>query len=101
MCKTDSRKYRGQTGRSIYERTKEEMRDWKNQCEHSPLWRHSELYHEGKDFELEVKITDRSFGKPSKRMIAESVLIEQLGKDETMNSKKEWTYVKLNKLQVR
>lgn len=101
MCKADSRKYRGQTGRSIYERFKEEVRDWKNKSENSPLWRHSELYHEGQDFELDVKIIDRSFGKPSRRMIAESILIEQLGREETMNSKKEWTYVKLNKVQVR
>jgi hypothetical protein len=100
MCKTDKRKYRGQTGRSVYERTKEELRDWKNKSDHSPLWRHSELYHDGQEFELEVSVTDKSFGKPSRRMIVESVMIEQLGKEETMNSKKEWTYVKLNKVQV-
>ena len=100
MCKADSRKYRGQTGRSVYERVKEEEKDWKNRSENSPLWRHSELYHQGEDFELEVKITDRSFGRPSRRMITESVLIEQLRADETMNSKKEWSYAKLNKVHV-
>ena len=29
-CKEDWRKYRGQTGRSTYERLKEEMKDWRN-----------------------------------------------------------------------
>ena len=45
-------------------------------------------------------MTDKSFGKASRRMIAESVLIEQLSEKETMNSKKEWSYVKLNKVKV-
>ena len=100
MCKTDKRKYRGQTGRSAYERTKEEVHGWRNKCDGNPLWRHSELYHGGGDFDLELKLTDKSFGKPSRRMIAESVLIEQLSKEEIMNSKKEWSYVKLNKVSI-
>ena len=84
----------------MYERLKEEMKDWNNKSENSPLWRHAELYHQGEVFELEVKLTDKSFGKPSRRMIAESVLIEQLRPEETMNSKKEWSYVRLNKVHV-
>ena len=76
------------------------MRDWKNKSDNSPLWRHSELYHDGQEFELEVQVTDKSLEKSSRRMIVEPVMIEQLGREETMNSKKEWTYVKLNKVQV-
>ena len=38
-CKQDDRKYRGQTGRSVYERVKEEVRDWRGRSEKSPLWR--------------------------------------------------------------
>ena len=49
---------------------------------------------------MEVKITDKSFGKPSRRMITEAVMIEGLRDEETMNSKQEWTYVKLNKVHV-
>ena len=100
MCKADGRKYRGQTGRSVYERVKEEIRDWKGKSERSPLWRHSVVYHEGRDFNLDVRVTDKSFGKPSRRMISESVVIENLKDSETMNSKREWTYVKLNKVHV-
>ena len=58
------------------------------------------LYHEGQDFDLDVRVTDKSFGKPSRRMISESVVIENLKDSETMNSKREWTYVKLNKVHV-
>ena len=100
MCKIYHKKYRGQTGRSVYERLREEVRDWRDKNEKSPLWRHAEIYHEGKDFDLEVKVTDKSFGKPSRRMITESVMIDQLKESETMNSKREWTYVKLNKVHV-
>ena len=99
-CSEDSRKYRGQTGRSTYERFNEEIRDWVNRDEGSPLWRHAELYHNGQDFEVEFEVIDDCFGKPSRRMITEAVKIEQLGSNETMNSKREWTYTKLNKVQV-
>ena len=99
-CKADNRKYKGQTGRSVYERVKEEVRDWEKEDEKSPLWRHSQLFHQGQGFELEVKVVDKSFGKPSRRLITEAVEIEKLKEDETMNSKQKWTYVKLNKVQV-
>ena len=44
-------------------------------------------------------MTDRCFGKPSRRMIAESVKIDQLKDSETMNSRHEWTFVRLSKIQ--
>ena len=89
MCKEDNRKYVGQTGRSVYERIGEEVRGWHNRDEKNPLWRHSELYHEGREFEYEVKITNRDFGRPSRRLITEGVLIEKLDEGKTMNSKRE------------
>ena len=100
-CKAaDRRKYPGQTGRSVYERFKEEVRDWWNREESSPLWRHSELFHNGEDFEVEIEVISDCFGKPSRRMITEAVMIEKLSEEEAMNSKREWTYTKLNKVQV-
>ena len=50
--------------------------------------------------DLDVKVIDSSFGRPSRRMIAESVMIEQLSEEEAMNNKREWTYTKLNKVHV-
>ena len=55
-CKEDNRKYRGQTGRATYDRFKEEVRDWWNCEESSPLWRHSELFHNGDPFDVEVEV---------------------------------------------
>ena len=100
MCKDDRRKYRGQTGRSLYVRLGEEIRNWEKKEEKSPLWRHSQLFHQGGYFEIEVKVNDKSFGKPSKRKITESVMIEQLDENETMNNKQEWTYARLNRVRV-
>lgn len=99
-CEDDSKKYKGQTGRSMYERLKEEIACWEMKDEKSPLWRHSQLFHNGQQFPLEVKVIDKSFGKPSRRLITEAVEIEKLKDEETMNSKQEWTFMKLNKVRV-
>ena len=71
---------------------------WDKKDQKSPLWKHDELCHLGQGFELEVKVKDKNFGKPTRRLITESVRIEQLKASEAMNGKKEWTYVKLNKV---
>lgn len=101
MCKDDERKYRGTTGRSIYERVKEEMSDWRRQEDRSPLWKHSLLYHDGQDFDIDIKVLSQCYGKPSKRMITEAVVIDELPMGEAMNSKTEWSYMKLSKVQVK
>ena len=99
-CKEDNKKYRGQTGRSVYERTKEEMVAWEKQDEKSPLWKHSIGCHGGRKFDIDITTMARFFGKPSRRLISEAVLIEELASDETMNSKLEWSYAKLNKVKA-
>ena len=97
-CKQHVHRYDGQTGRSIYERTKEEAKEWEKKSDKSPLRKHSLLFHEGKKFELDVKVRSKCFGKPARRMITESVLIEDLKEGETMNNRKEWSYVRLKKI---
>lgn len=97
-CKADGRVYPGQTGRSMYERVTEEMRAWRNGLNSSPLVRHSDLYHGGGEFEVNIAVTQKCFGKPSKRLITESVMIDGVDSNKTMNSKREWTYVNLNKV---
>ena len=97
-CKECMRKYRGQTGRSTHERTKEQVSS--GGSDDKPLKRHRELYHGGDDVEVGCKILARCFGKPSRRMISEAVYIDELKDSETMNSKREWSYTKLNKVVV-
>ncbi len=98
LCETCQRKYRGQTGNSIGERTNEHFDDWQRGEEESPLQRHSQLFHNGERFPVSVKVLKKCFGDPTGRKISEAVLIDQLSSNETMNGKNEWTYVKLNKL---
>ena len=97
-CKECMRKYRGQTGRSTYERTKEQVSSAGS--DDKPLKRHRELYHGGDEVDVGCKILAQCFGKPSRRMISEAVYIDELKDSETMNSKREWSYAKLNKVIV-
>ena len=99
-CKECTRAYKGQTGRSICERTKEHIDDWGKKMDRCPLWRHAVEHHNGKDFEFEITIEAECFGKPTKRMITEAVLIDGMMDDKTMNNKREWTYVRLNKIAI-
>ena len=97
-CKVCDRKYRGQTGRSEYERNCEHIKDLENKVKSSPLYRHKELFHQNENFDIKVSILARCYGKASRRMITEAVLIGELENNETMNSKTEWSYTKLYKL---
>ena len=99
-CLQCIRIYRGQTGRSMYERGKEHLEAWEAADDECPLQRHANIYHEGGHFEAEVKIIARCYGKPSRRLITEAVMIDEIPPDKTMNSKSEWSYVKLAKVQV-
>ena len=99
-CIECQRKYRGQTGNSGYERVNQHFDDWRRQLEISPLFRHSQLYHNGQEFEVGVKILKQCYGDATKRQIAEAVLIDELTEEETMNSKNEWNYINLKKINI-
>ena len=94
------RKYRGTTGRSDNERLGEQVKDWERGVETSPLLKHSRLFHGGQEFDFGVRILKRCYGRPSRRLIAEAVLINELTECETMNSKHEWSFVELDKVLV-
>lgn len=101
MCLDCERLYRGQTGRSLYERTKEQVESWERGEEDCPLQRHSVLYHDGEDFQTKVKVLAECYGKPSKRLITEAVMIEEIADNSTMNSKSEWSYIKLSRVGIQ
>ena len=96
-CKDCKRRYRGQTGRDVYCRGKEHVDESDDKA---VVRRHKELFHDGHDVELGCRVLSQCFGKPSRRLIHEAVLIDELKEDETMNSKREWSFVKLNKVVV-
>ena len=99
-CVPCNMKYRGQTSRSMYERNKEHMEAWERRDDESPLQRHSNIYHEGERFDVDLKILAKCYGRPSRRMITEAVMIEDLPDEEALNNKNEWTYTKLGKMHL-
>ena len=100
-CKeTVTKQYRGQSGRSIYERMKEHFREWEQKSMDSYLQKHSLRYHNGEMFGVDVKILKQCYGKPTTRMITEAVKIEELPEENSLNSKSEWTYVRLPRVGI-
>ena len=100
-CSDCSRKYRGQTGRSLYERINEHFRDYEEKKDKNALFEHSKKFHSNQNFGVDVKILSKCFGEPTTRMITEAVLINELSEEETLNSKNEWTYVKLPRATIQ
>ena len=84
----------------MYERCKEHLLAWIAGEDDCPLQRHANLHHNGGHFEASVKIIAECYGRPSRRMITEAVVIDEIPNDMTMNNKSEWSYVKLAKVQV-
>ena len=93
-------KYRGQTGRSTNERVGEHFDKWEKKTEDSVLWRHSVNHHNMTTFPVKVRILERCFGKPTRRMITEVVRIGEMDEKESMNSKKEYGYVEVPKVNI-
>ncbi len=63
--------------------------------EGSVLYENSKKYHERQSFSIKVSILARCFGEPMTRLITEAVLINGLSDEETVNSREEWSYIRL------
>ena len=71
------------------------MEAWDQGIDDSPLQRHSNLYHNGERYNVDMKLVARCYGKPSRRMLTEAVMIGEIPDDCTMNSRNEWNCVNL------
>ena len=92
--------YRGQTSRSGNERINEHFLDWVahkagKRTKKSLLWEYSCNHHNNDNFNANVTVLSQNFGDPTKRLITESIMIDELIDEDLMNSKKEWSYVRL------
>ena len=99
-CDLCGRKYCGQTGRSLYHRNNEHLAAWEMGDDECPLQRHSNIYHDGQDYSVNLKILAKCYGKPSKRMITEAVQIGEIPEGQTMNNRNEWNYANLMKVNL-
>ena len=85
MCKECGRMLRGQTGNSAHERVNKHFGDWRGKVESCLSYRHSQLYHVGRDFSISVKILKNCFGDPTTRRITKAVSVDELSVAETRN----------------
>ena len=58
-------------------------------------------FHGNNYFTTKISIIARCFGEPKTSMITEAVHINQLSNEDTLNSKSEWTYIKLPSATIR
>ena len=100
ICVECVRKYCGQTGRTIFDRDGEHMEAWEQGDDECPLQRHSNLYHGGERFEVELKVVAKCYGRPSRRMVTEAVMIGEIPDNRTMNNRSEWNYTNLTKMSL-
>ena len=98
--KVKEEKYRGQTGRSIYERMSEHFDLYNKADEKSILWKHALKHHNGEKYPIEIKIDSQCFGQPTRRLITEAVLISKMDCSESMNGKEEWSYYKIPQIDI-
>ena len=97
---TEKKMYRGQSGRSSYVQMKEHVKNWEEGTEDSCLHTPAEKFHHGGQFKIDVRLLKECYAKPTSRMVSEAVLIQDLPAEQSMNSKAEWTYVRLPRVRV-
>ena len=91
--------YVGETSRSLYERTKEHIRDGQNRAEDSHIAKHWEQVHGGEEMpEFRFRIV-RSFKDSLSRQVAESIRIDLRG-EQVLNSRTVYSRNRLPRLEV-
>ena len=79
---------------------KEHVKNWEEGTDDSCLHTHAEKFHHGGQFQIDVRLLKECYGRPTSRMVSEAVLIQDLPAEQSMNSKAEWTYVRLPRVTV-
>ena len=59
---------------------------WNEKNDENPLQRHANIYHHGERYPFKSSVLAKCYGRPSKRLITEAVLIDELTPSETMNN---------------
>ena len=90
--------YVGETSRSLYERTKEHIRDGKNRTADSHIYKHWEDKHQGEDMPLFRFRIVKKFRDTLSRQIAESTRIDL--RRNVLNSKTVYSRNRLPRLEV-
>merc|ERR1712002_463514 len=91
--------YIGETSRSTYERSIEHQRALRNKDQKSPLYKHMEECHPGKEPNLLMKIL-RLHRKALSRQIHEALLISKSKAEILLNNKSEWSKSRIPRIRM-
>ena len=92
--------YTGKTGLNAYTRGKKHEEEYRAKREGSMLWKHCTNIHGGVNQNFDMEVIDRVRGDPTKRQILESVRMQRVPAEYTMNSRSEWTSARLPRINV-
>ena len=92
--------YVGETARSLYERSKEHLKAYKEEKEDSHMYKHHQVHHGGKG-ETRFYLKPTRFHRTAlTRQLTEAVQISRLGEGLTLNSKSEYSRCKIARLEL-
>ena len=90
LCGGQNVCYIGETGQNVYTRGLKHTANFRGKHSDSPLWKHSQLEHQGSlDVSFSMKVV-RYFREPLTRQVNEAVRISKYGAATQLNSKTEW-----------
>ena len=90
LCGGEKVCYVGETGQNVYTRGQKHMANYRGKVNDSPLWKHSQMKHEGSlNLSYSMKVV-RSFHDPLTRQVNEAVRIKRCSAEVQLNSKTEW-----------
>ena len=90
LCGGQNVCYVGETGQNIYTRGLKHQANYRGKHSDSPLWKHSQIEHNGSlDVSFSMKVV-RCFREPLTRQVNEAVRISKCEATTQLNSKTEW-----------
>ena len=92
--------YNGQTGQNGFTRGCCHLDDYRLKKEDSPLWKHCVKVHNSELQSFQMTILDRCRGDATKRQILESLRIQQVPEERSMNSKGEWNTARVPRVRI-
>ena len=93
--------YNGQSGKNVFSRGKEHMDEYNRKRNSSVLWSHCLEKHSGIQQTFTMTVKDTCRNDCMKRQILEAIRVRQTKPDHSMNTRTEWNFLQLPRLDVR
>ena len=93
--------YNGETGKNGFSRGKKHDDDLTNCRDSSALWKHCVQKHGGTIQKFEMTIQDRARGDSMKRQILESIRIQTIPEDKSLNGRSEWNSARVPRATIQ